>query len=133
MVDLSDSEFEAATKRGIHPKGEPRAVAAYFDATSRRIVVELDGGTSFSFPADMAQDLENASDEDLADIELLGGGFGLHWEKLDVDFTVAGLAAGIFGTARYMAQQAGRARSEAKAAAARANGAAGGRPRKTAG
>ena len=56
----------------------------------------------------------------------------LHWEKLDVDFSVPGLVAGIFGTARWMAARAGRASSPAKAAAARANGAKGGRPRKAA-
>lgn len=125
MVDLSDSEFEAATRRGIRPKGEPRAVAVHYDATSRQIIVELDSGASFSVPVDKAQDLENASDNDLAEVEILGDGYGLHWEKLDVDFSVAGLAAGIFGTAKYMAQQAGRARAEAKAV--------GGRPRKAVG
>jgi hypothetical protein len=57
-------------------------------------------------------------------------GFGLHWETLDVDFSVAGLVNGIFGTAKWMAARAGRAISPAKAAAARANGAKGGRPRK---
>ena len=56
--------------------------------------------------------------------------YGLHWEKLDADFTVPGLLAGIFGTKRYMAQLAGRSTSAAKATAARVNGAKGGRPRK---
>jgi hypothetical protein len=49
-----------------------------------------------------------------------------------VDYSVPGLVAGIFGTARWMAARAGRAGSPAKAAAARANGAKGGRPRKAA-
>jgi hypothetical protein len=43
---------------------------------------------------------------------------------------------GLFGSKRWMAAQlgaeGGRARSEAKAAAARSNGARGGRPRKSA-
>ena len=42
------------------------------------------------------------------------------------------LMAGIFGTKAYMTRLAGQAKSPAKAAAARANGAKGGRPRKAA-
>lgn len=73
---------------------------------------------------------KQATAEELADIELLGRGYGLHWEQLDVDYTVPGLVNGVFGTARWMAARAGRATSPAKAEAARANGAKGGRPRK---
>ena len=130
MVDLSEEEFEAAKRRGDDLKDDTLARYVHYDPRTRKMLVELRSGASFSFPVDRVQDLANAEDGDLAKVEILGDGFGLHWEKLDVDFTVAGLAAGIFGTAKYMAQQAGRAKSEAKAVAARANGAAGGRPRK---
>jgi predicted Kef-type K+ transport protein len=78
----------------------------------------------------MVQGLDTAADQDLASVEVLGAGYGLHWEALDVDFTVGGLLAGMFGTKAYMARRAGQATSPAKAAAARANGAKGGRPRK---
>lgn len=111
---------------------QPRAAAARYDAKSGRVVIDLVNGTTFAFPAEMAQGLAGANPADLADIEVLGVGFGLHWEKLDVDFTVAGLMNGIFGTRAYMARQGGLARSDAKAAAARANGKKGGRPRKAA-
>lgn len=59
-----------------------------------------------------------------------GAGFGLHWETLDVDYTVPGLMNGVFGTARWMAARAGQARSSAKAEASRENGQKGGRPTK---
>jgi hypothetical protein len=49
-----------------------------------------------------------------------------------VDISLPGLMNGIFGTRAHMARLAGSATSPAKAAAARANGAKGGRPRKTA-
>lgn len=65
-------------------------------------------------------------------MEILGAGYGLHWETLDADFTVGGLLAGVFGTKAYMARRAGQTTSPAKAAAARANGAKGGRPKKQA-
>ena len=87
-------------------------------------------------PARAAQGLARASDAELAQVEILGLGLGLHWERLDVDLSVAGLLAGLFGTQAYMDRQraarAGAATSAAKAAAARRNGAKGGRPRKAA-
>jgi len=69
----------------------------------------------------------------LSAVEILGAGYGLHWEALDVDVSVPGVLAGLFGTRAFMARQAGRVSSVKKAAAARENGAKGGRPRKVAG
>lgn len=109
---------------------EARASSVRYDAANRRIVVELTNGATFAFPPDLAEGLVGASDAALGEVEVLGEGHGLHWESLDVDFTVPGLLAGVFGTRSWMARQAGRARSDAKAAAARANGRKGGRPKK---
>lgn len=129
----SDAQAKAANARGREMmKTEPRAVAARYDAKADRIVIDLASGATFMFPPRLAEGLMDADPADLADIEILGRGFGLHWEKLDVDYSVPGLVVGIFGTARWMAARAGRASSPAKAAAARANGAKGGRPRKNA-
>lgn len=114
---------------------EPRATSALYDAPSGRVIVELANGCGFLFPARSVQGLENATDEDLAEVEVLGLGVGLHWERLDVDISVPGLLAGLFGTKAWMDRQravkAGSARSPAKAEAARRNGAKGGRPPKT--
>lgn len=132
-VELTDEEIAAANERGrIADLTEPRAASARYDRKSGRIVIDLTNGSTFMFPARMAQGLSDASDEDLAQITLMGDGFALHWETINEGFTVPGLLSGIFGTRKYMAQLAGRAKSPAKAAAARANGAKGGRPRKRA-
>ena len=111
-------------------RSEPRAVSARYDRATGRITVELTNGGAFAFPARQGQGLENATDEQLAQVTILGAGYGLHWEDLDVDLSIPGLAAGIFGTKAHMARIAGRGASPAKSAAARANGAKGGRPRK---
>ena len=132
-VELTDEEIAAANERGrIADLTEPRAASARYDRKSGRIVIDLTNGSTFMFPARMAQGLSDASDDDLAQITLMGDGFALHWETINEGFTVPGLLSGIFGTRKYMAQLAGRAKSPAKAAAARANGAKGGRPRKRA-
>lgn len=59
-------------------------------------------GAVFSFPPDIAQGLADASEEDLAAVEITPSGAGLHWEKLDADFSVPGLLSGCFGTRAWM-------------------------------
>jgi hypothetical protein len=128
-----DAQIEQATKAGITALNEPRAMAARYDATRRQVVVELTNGCTFIFPADLGQGLANASDDELADVQVLGHGFGLHWEKLDADLSIASLVVGIFGSKSWMkelARRGGTSTSAAKAAAARSNGSKGGRPRK---
>lgn len=133
MAVLTDAEIDAAAERGrtahLH---EPRAVTARYDRRSSRMIVELTNGCTFSFPPRLAQGLESATEEQLAHVEILGAGYGLHWEELDADLSIPGLLAGLFGTKAYMARHAGRATSPAKAAAARVNGTKGGRPPKAA-
>lgn len=133
MVDLTDAAHDAALERGRAARAsEPRAAAARYDRASSRVIVDLENGCTFAFPPRLAQKLEGASDDQLAAIAILGNGYGLHWEELDVDLSLPGLMAGIFGTKAWMARRAGQATSLAKAAASRANGAKGGRPRKPA-
>jgi hypothetical protein len=130
-VDLTDAEIDAATARGkLLRKVQPRAASARYDRKLRQIVVKYTNGTIFSFPPVLVQGLSGASAEQLADIRILGKGFGLHWEALDVDLSVPGLVDYVFGSRKLMARQAGQAKSPAKSKAARANGAKGGRPRK---
>lgn len=133
MAELTDAQIEAAAERGrIARATEPRATAARYDRQLRYVIVDLTNGCTFSFPPRLAQGLEEATDDQLTRVEVLGAGYGLHWEELDVDLSIPGLLAGIFGAKAYMARRAGQTTSPAKAAAARTNGAKGGRPRKTA-
>ena len=133
MAELTDADIAAANERGrIIRETLPHAAAVRYDDAADRIVIDLTNGATFAFPPRLAQGLENGTAEELAEMELAGDGFGIHWPRLDADLTVPGLLSGLFGSAKWMAAQAGKARSPAKAAAARRNGAKGGRPRKTA-
>ena len=130
MAEITDAQIDAALERGaLARKSEPRAASARYDRPTGRVIVELTNGAAFAFPAALLQELEAASPDQLAQVEVLGVGHGLHWEALDVDLTVPGLLAGVFGTQSHLARKAGQATSLAKAAAARSNGAKGGRPR----
>lgn len=128
------SQTEVAVARGTAARNRtPHAVRAVFNQGSRTVNVGLSNGAAFTFPVGLVEKLADAADDALAGIELTPLGTGLHWPALDVDLTVEGLLLGVFGSLAWMRQQAalaGRASSEAKAAAARANGTRGGRPRK---
>ena len=131
MAELTDAQMDAALARGqAARRQEPRAAAVRYDRQLGRVVVDRTNGCTFSFPPRLAQGLETATNEQLAQVELLGAGSGLHWEALNTDLSIPGLLAGLFGTQAYLARQAGQTTSPAKAAAARANGAKDGRPRK---
>jgi len=134
---LTDAEIRNAEQamRSRMAAG-PHAVQARHDRRRARVVVSLDNGLELAFPPELAEGLSEASPADLADIEISPTGLGLHWPKLDADLYLPGLLNGVFGSPRWMAGMMGRlggqVRSDAKAAAARANGRRGGRPRKAA-
>lgn len=129
-----DRQYQAAVERGARAlQTEPCAERAYYDRKKKRIVVELTNGCVFMLPPELVQGLRDATPDELAEVEVMPYGFALRWEKLDADFSVAGLLAGIFGTKAWMAElgrHGGKLTSEAKAAAARENGKKGGRPKK---
>ncbi len=134
---LTDADIRRA-ERAAEAKmaAGPRAVTARYDRRLDRVIVSLDNGLDLAFPPRMAEGLDKATASDLATIEISPTGLGLHWPKLDADLYLPALMAGIFGSPRWMAgllgRMGGRSRTDAKVAAARANGKRGGRPRKTA-
>jgi hypothetical protein len=138
MVDVTDLQLESAEIRGRKIlETEPRARAVRYDQATGRVVIDLMNGCTYAFPVELVQDLQGATPDALAAVEVDGLGFNLHWPELDADLYVPALISGIFGTRAWMtralARVAGQAKSPAKAVAARTNGAKGGRPRKIAG
>ena len=131
-VIFDDYQYRDASLKGAAERSHaPIPASVRFDGASGRIVVDFTNGAAFMVPARSIQGLEKATVAQLAEVELLGE-TGLHWESLDVDFTISGLMNGIFGTAKFLDAQrrGGQSRSAAKIKASRANGAKGGRPRK---
>ena len=137
MDGMTHTLSDTAEDRGRKMlESEPRASAARYDRATGRVEIDLVNGCLYAFPTELVQDLKGAHPDELADVEVDGLGFNLHFPALDVDLYVPLLVSGLFGTrawmARALAQVAGRTSTVAKAAAARANGAKGGRPRKAA-
>lgn len=137
MAEIRDDDIGAAMARGEEMlKTKPRARSVRYDLSTDRVVIEFTDDCVFMFPPRLVRGLQDVAVEELSAVTVLGAGFVLSWDGPDVQISVEGLMDGIFGTGKFMqaemARKAGSATSPAKAAAARSNGAKGGRPRKVA-
>ncbi|HEY0306959.1 MAG TPA: DUF2442 domain-containing protein [Acidobacteriaceae bacterium] len=132
-VLTTDEQIDAALERAKHAEPQPRAKSATYSRGLDLLILELVGGRRMVFPREDLQGLQDATPKQLAKVELVGGGIGLHWEELDADLYVPALVKGVYGSQRWMAEigsRGGKVSSGPKRTAARKNGAKGGRPRK---
>jgi hypothetical protein len=129
-VLTTDAEIDEAIAAGA-ADDRPRTVKVSFDERLNVLIIKLSDGTRCLIPRENVQGLQSATPEQLNNVEIFGP--GLHWKDLDVDFTVAGLMRGIYGSAKWMAaigKVGGKAKSERKKEASKTNGRKGGRPRR---
>ncbi|MEN6451221.1 MAG: DUF2442 domain-containing protein [Thermoguttaceae bacterium] len=74
---------------------QSHATAAFIDAGY--VCVRLDDDREIRFPASKNRRLRNATPAQLANIELICDGTGLHWPDLDEDLSVLGIIEGRVG------------------------------------
>ena len=134
-VTARDRErFARARARGQARAQDPSGVVdALYDAERDTVNLTFRGGGSMTIPRHVIPGLERAPASALRSISVSPAGDALSWRSLDVDVQVPGLVERVFGTRLFAAatgRRGGRRRSKAKAAAAKVNGAKGGRPRK---
>jgi len=134
---ITAEEVRAANRRMKEMQATtPMAVAVQYNKKANRVVISLSTKVEVMFNPSDVQGLENATPTQLSEIEITPSGFGLYFPKLDEGINVPNLLEGTMGSRKWMAArlgaQGGKARSLAKCTAARANGALGGRPRKSA-
>jgi uncharacterized protein DUF2442 len=133
-VVTTNSEIDRAIARAKERGDAPLVTEAEYKSATNLdlLILKLSDGHRCVIPREDLQGLQSATKEQIADIEILGGGTGLHWPALDVDLYVPSLLQGIYGNRRWMAkigQRGGLATTAAKKRASRANGRRGGRPR----
>ena len=126
--------FARARARGAARAADPSAVVdARYDAARDAINLEFRSGAVITIPRHVVPSLGAVSPLALSGISVSPAGDALSWPLLDVDVYIPGLVERACGTrlfARATGQRGGLRRSKAKAAAARENGAKGGRPPK---
>ena len=134
-MELTDEMIALANQRGAEARNRnPVATSVRYDRRIGRVVIALSSGLELAFAPHLAQGLEAAKPSDLQEIEISPSGLGVHFPKLDADIYLPALLEGLLGSASWaaskMGAKGGKAKTPAKVAAARANGAKGGRPRK---
>jgi hypothetical protein len=90
--------------------------------------LELRSGVTLVIPRGLIVEFEHATASDLRAVTLTPSGSTITCEPLDVDISVPGIVRELTEAASWLAR-AGSRKTPEKAAAARANGAKGGRPR----
>lgn len=136
-VATSEREIDLAIARARLLREEPLATAVEYKSGPGLDMFEirLSDGRRRLIPREDLQGLQSGTREQLARVEIVGGGTGLHWPELDADLYVPALLRGIYGNKKWMAKigrQGGLATSPAKKRASRANGRLGGRPKRDA-
>jgi hypothetical protein len=134
-VVTSDAEIDAALRKAKLHDSDPVALTVEHIPRLNLLIVGLSNGRRLVLPVEDVQGLDSATHKQFQNYELLGRGTGIHFPDLDVDLYVPALIEGVYGNRRWMAQlgkKGGAAKTEAKRLAAQANGAKGGRPKRTA-
>lgn len=114
---------------------EPRIERASFEDGVLTIALFGDAvpqGVTVSVPTASLTDLSGATASQLAAMQVTKTGNALHWPELDVQMSTIALLEILTGLQTFKSAQrkGGLARTPAKRASSRANGALGGRPRK---
>ncbi|HXR39936.1 MAG TPA: DUF2442 domain-containing protein [Terracidiphilus sp.] len=134
-VMTTDAEIEAALERAKLHGNDPCAQTVEHIPRLNLLIVGLSNGRRLVLPIEDLQGLGRATHKQIQNYELLGHGTGISFPEIDVDLYVPALIEGVYGNRRWMAElgkKGGRAKTEAKRLAAKANGAKGGRPKRTA-
>ena len=126
--------FAHARTLGQAEAQDPSAViGARFNHGRDAFELSFAGGGKMTIPRELIPGLEGAPGSVLATVTVSPAGDAISWRSLDVDVYVPGLVEHAFGRRLFAVstgRKGGRRTSRAKAAAAKANGAKGGRPRK---
>jgi len=100
----TEAMITAALERAKEAPDPVIALSAFFDMANRLLIVTLSTGQRLAIPQEDLQHLADVSPAEAAEVTIEMLGMGLHWENLDLDFSVEGLLEGRRGNAAWMAK-----------------------------
>ena len=111
----TEAMIDAAIERAKNEPPDDRvtASAVHFDTSLRLLLITLSNGRRLSIPQEDLQHLADESAEDAADVTIGAHGRSIHWERLDLDFSVEGLIEGRRGNTAWMKDFNARLQSNA--------------------
>jgi len=99
----TDKEIDAALEAAKPYDDEPRAISAeYVGGKADVLVIRLSTSGRLTIPREELQGLENATEAQLSEIQLWGGGISLSWPQLDVDHYLPHLLEHRYGSDAWM-------------------------------
>jgi hypothetical protein len=133
-IVTTNAEIDRAIEHAKSLQGEPRVTEVEYRPGPGLdlLILKLRDGRRHLIPREDLQGLQSATREQIARVEILGKGTGLHWPALNLDYYVPSLLRRVYGTKSWMAEigrSGGSVKSAAKKRAARVNGLKGGRPK----
>jgi len=130
---ISENMYDAALVKGREALTRPHAVSASYNKGRHELTIKFSNGLKVNVDARLSSFLSKHLDDDLSEPYVTPGGDGLIFDHANLSVGIPGLLAQFIplDTARQVVASAiGSVSSEKKTAAARENGAKGGRPRK---
>lgn len=108
-IGMSEEEFERqyleATRRGEEEMmNAQKAASCRYDRKTKHLIIDLQSGITTIIPTRLVQIFQNATDDEISDVEILLNGLYLRWDRLDEDLSVPLLLQGRFGTPKWMAE-----------------------------
>ena len=133
-VVATGADIDRAIEQARSLGDEPRVVDVEYapEVDLDLLILKLSDGRSHLIPREDLQGLQGATRDQIARVEILGNGTGLHWPELNIDHCVPSLLRHIYGTKLWMTEigrLGGSAKSPSKRNASQINGLKGRRPR----
>jgi hypothetical protein len=98
-----DEMSDDAKRRGEEElRSRPLATSVHYDSKQGHVVIDLNNGCTLTVPTRLLEGLRDATTRDLKQVKIMGPGLVIEWPKLDMQFTIRGLLAGVFGTKAWM-------------------------------
>ena len=102
VIGMTDEEIDTWLEEACNDKSplDPEAISAEYVRSLDVVVIKIDNGTRLVIQRELLEGLENATAEQLADIEIISGNI-IGWTSLDVHHYLPRLLEGKYSSERW--------------------------------